>query len=185
MQINSKNKLPNNAIAKWPKGLNTHFFKEDIWKGNKYVKGWSSPLVAREMQIKTTCPLEWLWSKKTWDNKHWPIYDPASLIAQLIKNPPSIQETLVRFLDLESFTISQSLLKLTSIESVMLCNRLVLCRPFLLLPSIFPASKYFLISWLFASGGPSIRVSASAAVLPMNIQDWFPLVLTGLISLQS
>ena len=70
-----------------------------------------------------------------------------------------------------SFTISQSLLKLTSIESVMLCNRLVLCRPFLLLPSIFPASKYFLISWLFASGGPSIRVSASAAVLPMNIQD--------------
>ena len=49
----------------------------------------------------------------------------------------------------------------------------------------FPASRSFLMSQLFASGGPSIGVSASASVLPMNIQDWFPLGLTGLISLQS
>ena len=49
----------------------------------------------------------------------------------------------------------------------------------------FPASGSFLIIWLFASGGQSIGVSASASVLPMNIQDWFPLALTGLISLQS
>ena len=39
----------------------------------------------------------------------------------------------------------------------------------------FPASRSFLMSQLFASGGPSIGVSASASVLPMNIQDWFPL----------
>ena len=49
----------------------------------------------------------------------------------------------------------------------------------------FPASGSFPISQFFASGGQSIRVSASASVLPMNIQDWFPLGLTGLISLQS
>ena len=41
------------------------------------------------------------------------------------------------------------------------------------------------MSWLFASGGQSIGVSASAPVLPMNSQDWFPLGLTSLISLQS
>ena len=46
------------------------------------------------------------------------------------------------------------------------------------LPS-FPASVSFSVSWLFTSGGQSIAVSTSASVLPMNIQGWFPLVLTG------
>ena len=49
----------------------------------------------------------------------------------------------------------------------------------------FPASGTFPMSWLFASGGQSIGASASASVLPMNIQDWFPLGLTDLISLLS
>ena len=49
----------------------------------------------------------------------------------------------------------------------------------------FPASESFLISEPFASGGQSIGASASASVLPVNIQDWFSLELTGLISLQS
>ena len=49
----------------------------------------------------------------------------------------------------------------------------------------FPASGSFQMSQFFASGGQSIGVSASALVLPMNIQDWFPLGLTGWISLQS
>ena len=49
----------------------------------------------------------------------------------------------------------------------------------------FPASGSFLRSQFFASGGQSIRVSVSALVLAMNIQDWFSLGLTGLISLQS
>ena len=61
----------------------------------------------------------------------------------------------------------------------------ILCHPFLLLPSIFPTSGSFLMSQLFASGGQNIGVSASASVLPMNIQGWFPLGLTGCISLQS
>ena len=49
----------------------------------------------------------------------------------------------------------------------------------------FPASESFLMSKFFASVGQSIWVSASASVLPMNIQDWFPLGWTGWISLQS
>ena len=49
----------------------------------------------------------------------------------------------------------------------------------------FPASGSFLMSWLFESSGPTIGASASASVLPMNIQGWFPLGLTGLIFLLS
>ena len=49
----------------------------------------------------------------------------------------------------------------------------------------FPASGSFPMSQFFASGGQGIGISASASVLPMNIQDWFPLGLTGLISLLS
>ena len=49
----------------------------------------------------------------------------------------------------------------------------------------FPASGSFLMSQLFSSGGQSIGASASASVLPMNIQSWFPFGWTGWISLQS
>ena len=52
-------------------------------------------------------------------------------------------------------------------------------------PQSFPASGSFQMSQFFASGGQSIRVSASSSVLPMNIQDWFPLGWTSWISLQS
>ena len=75
--------------------------------------------------------------------------------------------------------------KFMSSESVMPSNHLILCCPLLLLPSIFPASGSFPVSRLFTSGGQSIGASALASVLPVNIQDWFPLGLTGLISLQS
>ena len=57
--------------------------------------------------------------------------------------------------------------------------------PFSSCPQSFPASGSFQISQFFTSGGQSIGVSASASVLPMNIQDWFPLGWTGWISLQS
>ena len=69
-----------------------------------------------------------------------------------------------------SFTISWSLPKLMSIELVMPSNHLILCYPLLLLPSIFPSIRVFPMSWLLASGGQSIGASASASVLPMNIQ---------------
>ena len=83
-----------------------------------------------------------------------------------------------------SITTSQSLLKLMSIELLMLSNHLILCHLFSCLQS-FPASGSFPMSQLFASSGQIIGASALASVLPMNIQNWFPLGLTGLISLQS
>ena len=82
-----------------------------------------------------------------------------------------------------SITNSPRLLKLMSIKSVMTTNHLILYRP--LLPSSFPASWSFPMSQFFASGGQRTGVSASASVFPMNIQNWFPLELIGLISLQS
>ena len=57
--------------------------------------------------------------------------------------------------------------------------------PFSSCPQSFLASGYFPMSQLFALNGQSIGASASASVLPMTIQGWFPLGLTGLISLQS
>ena len=83
-----------------------------------------------------------------------------------------------------SITNLQSLLKLMSITSVMLSNRLFLCHPPLLHPQFFPGSGSFPMSQFFTSGGQSIGVSASASVLPVNIQDWIPLGWTGWISLQ-
>ena len=74
-----------------------------------------------------------------------------------------------------SITISQSLIKLMSIELVKPSNHLILCYPLLLPPSIFPASGSFPMSQLFVSDGQCTGVSASASVLPMNIQDWFAL----------
>ena len=55
--------------------------------------------------------------------------------------------------------------------------------PFFSCPQTFPAAGSFSISWLFTLGGQIIGDSASASVLPMNIQNWFPWELTGLISL--
>ena len=91
-----------------------------------------------------------------------------------------------------SFTISWSLLRLLSVESVMPSNHLILCRPLSFCPQSFPASGSFQMSQLSASCGLSIV--ASASVLPMSIQevlilkifsisfkiDWFdPLAIQG------
>ena len=57
--------------------------------------------------------------------------------------------------------------------------------PFSSCPQSFPASGSFPVSQLFPSGGQNIGTSASATILPMNIQGWFPLGLSGLIYLQS
>ena len=84
-----------------------------------------------------------------------------------------------------SVTNSRSLLKLMSIESVMPSNHLILCCSFSSYLQSFLSSGSFQMRQFFTSGGQSIGVSASASVLPMNIQDLFPLGLTGLISVQS
>ena len=84
-----------------------------------------------------------------------------------------------------SITNSQSSLRLTSIESVMPSSHLILCRPLLLCPQSLPASESFPMSQLFAWDGQSTGVSALASVLSKNTQDWSPLELSDLISLQS
>ena len=82
-----------------------------------------------------------------------------------------------------SITNSQSSLKLMSLELVMSSNHLICCRPFSSCLYSFSVSGSFPVSQYLVSGGQSI--GASASVIPMNIQDWFPLGWTGLISLQS
>ena len=77
-----------------------------------------------------------------------------------------------------SITSSRSLLKLMSIKSVIPSNHLI---PFSSCLQSFPAPGSFPMSHFFTSCGQRIEVSASASVLPMTIQDWFPLGLTGLI----
>ena len=64
-----------------------------------------------------------------------------------------------------SFTISQSLLQVMSIESVMPSNHLILCHPLLFLPSSFLATGSFPTNWLFKSGGQSIGASASVLLV--------------------
>ena len=82
-----------------------------------------------------------------------------------------------------SFPISQSLLKHTSIESVMPFSHPTLCCSLLLFPQSFPASESFPMSQLFSSGSQRIGASVSASVVLLNIQCWFPLELISLIPL--
>ena len=84
-----------------------------------------------------------------------------------------------------SITNSRSLLKLMSIESVMPSNHRILCRPLLLLPSVFPSIRVFSSESVLPIRWPKYWSFSLSSVLPMNIQGWFPLGLTSLISLQS
>ena len=71
-----------------------------------------------------------------------------------------------------------------SFELMMPYNHLILCHPFMCSQS-FPGPEPFPVSQFFTADGQSIGASTSASVLPKNIQDWFPLGLTGFISLQT
>ena len=118
--------------------------------------------------------------KQTSQQNFWQIHKTFVVIlslscVQLFANPWS--EALQASLP---FTISWSLLKLMSIESMMPPNHLVICHPLLLCPQSFPTSGSFSVSQFFTSGGHSI--GASAPVLPVNIQGLFPLEVNGLIS---
>ena len=132
----------------------------------------------------------------------------ASLLAQMVKSLPAIQETQISYdRAISSVQFSRPVLsyslwphgtsqaslsitnyrclpKLMSIMSVMPSNHLILCHPFSC-PQSFPESGFFQMSQFFTSGGQSIEVSASTPVLPMNTKDWLPLGWTGWISLQS
>ena len=125
----------------------------------------------------------WAWTQARFlfyivPQKHWESVQFSRSVVSDSLWPHARQASL-------SIINSQSVLKLISIELVMPSNHLILCPPLLLLPSIFPIIRVFPMSQFFPSGGQSIGVLVSASVLPMNVQDWFPLGLTGWISLQS
>ena len=84
-----------------------------------------------------------------------------------------------------SITNSRTLPKPMSIEPVMPSSHLILCRPLLLLSSIFPSLRVFSNESALHISGQSTGVSASTSVLPKNTQDWSPFRWTGWISLQS
>ena len=82
-----------------------------------------------------------------------------------------------------SFTLSQSWFKLMCIESMMLSNHLIICHLLHLLPSIFPRKSVFSSESALCIRWPRYWSFSFRSVLPMNIQGWFSLGLTSLISL--
>ena len=138
----------------------------------------------------------------------------ASLVAQLIKSLLAVRETWVRSLSWGnppekgmathssilvfwpreshgiysrqgSDTTEQLSLHFMSIESVMPFNHLILCCPLLLLPPVFPSIRVFSNELALYIRWPKYWSFSLSSVLPINIHNWFPLGLTGLISLQS
>ena len=84
-----------------------------------------------------------------------------------------------------SITSSWSLLKLMSMELVVPSNHLILCRPLLLVPSIFPSMRVFSTESTLHIRWPKNRSFSFTSVLPVNTQDWSPSGWAGWISLQS
>ena len=147
------------------------------WDTISYSRG-SSPPKDRTCVSCISCTGRWiLYHCATWEY----IYVQSLSFVQLFATPWTVRSTPAP----RSSTVSQNLLKFMSIESVMPSNHLILSCPLLLLLSIFPSIRVFAMSQLSTSGGQSIGASVSATFLSMNIQGWFPLGLTGLISLQS
>ena len=120
----------------------------------------------------------------------FPIYKNNNSLASQFSSIPQSCLTLCDLIDcsmpgLPVYHQLWSLLKFTSIQSLMPSKHLNLCRPLLLPPSIFPSIRVFSNESAIPIRWPSTRTSPSASVLPMNTANWFPLGLTGLISLQS
>ena len=116
------------------------------------------------------------------------LYSEVQLLVVYDSSFSSVQS--LRYVRLFSLSIIdiQNLLKLMPIKLVIMSNHLILCRPFSSCLQSFPmtfSQWSFPMTQFFTSGGQSIWVSGSALILRTIIQDWFPLGLTGFISLQS
>ena len=126
-------------------------------------------------------------SQLAWNStlKKWRSWHPASLSSvQLLSHVRlSAKPWTAAHQTSLSITNSWNLPTLMSIESVMPSTISSSLIPFSSCLQSFPGSGFFPMSWLFTSGGQSTAVSAS--VFPKNIQGWFPLGFTGLISLLS
>ena len=121
-----------------------------------------------------------LYQVQLWGFWFWAVVVQSLQVVSLSATPRTVahQASL-------SFTISQSLPKFKSIELVVPSNHLILNHLFSFCLQSFQASGSFPMNQLFTAGGQSIGASALASNIPMNIQGWFPLALTDLISLQS
>ena len=111
--------------------------------------------------------------------------DPSLSFSSVAQSCPTLSDPMNCSTPGLPITNSWSLFKLMSIKLMMPSNHLILSCPLLLLPSIFPSIRVFSNELALRIRWQNVGASTSASVLPMNIQDWFPLGLTGLISLQS
>ena len=156
-------------------------------------KTFESPLDWKEIKpVNSKGNQYWLCIRGTYSEAKAPIFWPPDAKRRLIgKDPDAGQDwrqeekgmTEDEWLHGITDLMDMSLSKLH--ELVMASNHSSSVIPFSSCLQSFPASGFFQMSQLFTWGGQSIGVSASALVLPMNIQDWFPLGLTGLVFLQS
>ena len=123
----------------------------------------------------------------------WHLYKLTNFIMQNLVQFSSVAQSCPTLCDpmdcstpgFPAITNSRSLLKFTSMETVMPSNHLILCRLLLLLPSIFPSIRVFSNESALRIRWPKLGVSVSSSVLPVTIQDRFPLGWTGWVSLQS
>ena len=123
----------------------------------------------------------------------WHLYKLTNFIMQNLVQFSSVAQSCPTLCDpmdcstpgFPAITNSRSLLKFTSMETVMPSNHLVLCHPLLLPPSSFPSIRVFSNESALCIRWPKLGVSVSSSVLPVTIQDRFPLGWTGWVSLQS
>ena len=113
--------------------------------------------------------------------RKWYIYDEQNSITCCCSVTQSCPTLQPMDCSMPGFPILHCLLKFAQTHVHWQGHPTIFCHPLPCLQS-FPASGSFPVSWLFPSGGQSNGASASASVLPMNIQGWFPLGLIGLIS---
>ena len=137
---------------------------------------------------------EWKWLTVCWTGtrNHWADNAEQSSVPEVqFSSIPQLHLTRCNPMDcsMPGFPVHHQLLEFTQTQRPLSrwCHPTISSSviPFSFHLQSFPASGSFPVSQFFASGGQSVGVSALASVLPMNIQDWFPLGWTGWIALQS
>ena len=142
------------------------------------------PLVTKRLQSNMSLQKIEKERKKRCRKCYWSVNsfrgEPSSVKLSHSVLPDSLGPHGLQHAGLTCFTIPWSLLRFMSNELEMPSKDLILCDSLLLCLQSFPASRSFLISQLFSSGGQSIGASTSTLILPKNIQGWFPLRVTSL-----